>query len=287
MNYPDMAIIYAHADSEFADRLLPAHNARGIVVASLDASERTGRAVSDMLSATHNACRVILYLESQASNASRWVGLELSPMIELGTRRRDPALISVILDGSPSSEGLANLEKVRRIDASGREVASVIEEIIQEVEFWLSRNRVFVCHQSRDQKMVRQVLQKLDLMHPNCDYWFDSDKVPSGVEIEIGIRAGISRAIYVLVFVTRNLADEFCKSTFLKLEFELARERERSRRQSGGFFVISIVLDEGLPLDRLAFSWLKTNTMVELLEERETSLERVAGYIRTPVSEVT
>jgi hypothetical protein len=262
-----MGLIYAHADSEFAYRLLQALNARGIVVASLDASEGTGRVVSDMLSATHNACRVLLYLGSQASNASRWVGLEAFPMIELGTRRRDPALIAVILDRSPSSESLAKLEEVQKIDASGREVASVIEEIIQAVEFWLPRNRVFVCHSSRDREVVRQVLQALDGMYPNCDYWFDSDAVPAGVDIEIGIRAGVSRAICVLVFVTRNLADVFRESRFLNLEFELARERERSRRQSGGFFVIPIVLDDGLPLDRADFSWLKTNTLVELLEE--------------------
>lgn len=285
MSYPDVGLIYAHADSEFAHRVLGALNARGIASASLDTHKASGRAISDMLSETNNACRVILYLKSQASNDSIWTGNDAFPMVELGLRIRDPALIPIILDRSPIPVDLTKLQAIQGIDASGRDFAPVINEIIQAVEFYLSKKHVFICHSSKDHDMVRQVLQKLDRMHPNCDYWFDSDPVPGGVDIEVGIRAAISRANYILVFMTRNLVETYQESKFLKLEFELAKERERFRRKKGGFFVITSIFERRIHLDQTDFSWLDTNTLIELIEERESALKRILELINTPISE--
>jgi hypothetical protein len=255
----------------------------GIVVEDFNKFLDPGAKLEEMFKDYNNACRVILYLSTAAANESMYVSNHAAPMLALGVRRRDPTLLPVFLDESSLPHELAEIQRIQGVYAPGRSIKEVIKETLLKVRSLLSRDRVFVCHSSRDRDRARKLCDDLMKIHPESDFWFDSDAVPAGVDIELGIRAGMSRARYFLVFMRRALVETLPRSKYLKLEFQLAKEREQRRRESGSFFVIPVRAAKDFPIDDDEVSWLKTDNLVNLCNDREEGLQRIVCQIRTAV----
>jgi hypothetical protein len=166
VDYPDVSLVYARADEDFSRSVLEALTAEGVVVADLNAFAGPERQIADMVAEANNACSVILYLASEAANASIFVRQEVAPMVKLGIRRRDPALIPVLLDESSIPQSLAKLRMVQRIDAVGLDSTNVMGDILRVVTYRLSKSRGFVSHSSKDRETVRQILQDLERIDP-------------------------------------------------------------------------------------------------------------------------
>jgi hypothetical protein len=221
--YPDVWIACSHNDKHSATELTEALDALGIMTTQFS-DVTPGHSFSDFVEVSQSASRVLVCLVSRAFQAS--FEIKLKPWLTILGRYRDPTIFPVQVDVAPDTltGQLKALSTIHFFDAKRGMQDALKRGLAQFIADEVRRQRVFICHASGDRGRIEEFLSTHELGSANI--WFDSRKVPKGIEVSIGIRAGIDRASRFLAFATPNFVSRLGTSEWLQLEIALALERE-------------------------------------------------------------
>lgn len=288
MRYSDVALIFSRRDIEKAMQLEKLLEVEGFSVWQSQLLS-AGQPFESQISKHHSACKVFIFLASQTAQSAGSLRSEVTPWAELCLRDRDPMLLTIMLEPFEIPQPLKNIESLQWIDASKQDFSRVCAITVTTVRKWASKPRIFVCHSHLDHKEVSELTKELKSINRDIQFWFDSDPVPSGVDIVTGIKAGVSRANYLLLCLSKNTIAGLHRTAieghpnYLQIEFAEAIEREQRRRSRKHFFTLTVLLDSGVGISEPEFeNLLNQKSLVKLYQNREQGINRIIELLSEP-----
>ncbi len=128
--------------------------------------------------------------------------------------------------------------------------------------------RIFLCHSSRDNALVREIRNHLP---PWLQTWVDDERLRFGAELAPSLKEAIDSDVdYVLLLLSRAAAD----SVWVKQEVSWALERET---KLGRTFLLPVLLDE--IRDRLSDYGLEGRVTLEIGNHKPGSSELLAATL--------
>jgi hypothetical protein len=289
MKHRDVALISSSRDTEKAKLLEKYLTKKGISVWQPQMLS-PGDSFEKQIIFYHSACKVIIFLASQAAHSAGWLQSAAAPWAKLCLRDRDPMLLTIMLEHFEIPQPLKNIEFLLWIDASNQDFSRVCTATASTVSTWVSEPRIFVCHSHLDHKKVTQLTNELKVINRDIQFWFDSDPVPPGVDIVAGIKAGIFRANYLLLCLSKNIIKGLHNihnegyPNYLQIEFSEAKEREKRRRSRKHFFTLTVVLEKDIETtDPELNGLLSHESLVKLYQNREEGIKRIIELLSEPV----
>jgi hypothetical protein len=289
MKHSDVALIFSNRDIEKA-KILEKYLKMEDISVWQSQMLLPGESFEKQIILYHSACKVIIFLASQKAQSAGWLQSEVTPWAKLCRRDRDPMLLTIMLEQFEIPQPLKNIEFLQWIDASNQDFSSVCTATVSTVSKWVSEPRFFVCHSHLDHKEVTQLTNELKVINRDIQFWFDSDPVPTGVDIVAGIKAGISRANYLLLCLSKNLIKGLHHThnegypNYLQIEFFEAKEREKRRRSRKHFFTLTVVLKNDVETTEPGLNGLLNHkSLVKLYQNHENGINRINELLSEPV----
>ena len=134
------------------------------------------------------------------------------------------------------SRKFKKLSTVQFFDAKNGMEEAIQSGLAQLIDEKVRRQRIFICHASEDRNRIDEFISNHGLS--DAYIWYDSQKVPNGINVDVGIRSGIDRASNFIAFITQNFISRLTESKWIQLEIALALERELNTPGFAVFYLL-------------------------------------------------
>ena len=217
--FPDVFLSYTLSERKLVEMLTMALNNLGVTVSDDIAM---GSNFLNFIQHQQSACRVLVLFITSRFVQSKFIQMETFPWLEVFNRRRDPRIFPVLLEETKFKSQFANLHYLQWFDARHRKDYDWLGDLARKIAIEVNRPKIFICHTSKDRTRIAPLVKHLE-----PDIWFDSQYVPEGVNIKIGIKAGISRSSRFIAFITPTFLNRMKTSKYIQMEIKLAQKREK------------------------------------------------------------